>query len=67
MTPFLKNIHEGKKFLIMNLVINISRRELVRTKVNCMKKLSFPSCDNMMFNVKSKAFIFKTKGFAGST
>jgi hypothetical protein len=32
-----------------------------------MKKLSFPSCDNMMFNVKSKAFIFKTKGFARST
>jgi hypothetical protein len=31
------------------------------------KKLSFPSCDSMTFHVKSKAFIFKTKGFEGST
>ncbi len=66
MTPLFKSIHEGKKFLIMNLVIS-EGENLWKQKPIGWKKLFFPSCESMTFNAKSKAFISKTKGFVGST
>jgi hypothetical protein len=41
MLPLLKNIHYGKKFLIMNLVVNLGRRELTKTKADKMKNIIF--------------------------
>jgi hypothetical protein len=41
MMPFLENIHDGKKFLIMNLIVNFGRKELTKMEVDMMKKDCF--------------------------
>ncbi len=63
MMPFLKNIHDGKKFLIMNLIVNLGRREFTKMEVDMMKKIVFSMCGSTMFNVKSEVFVSKTKRF----
>ncbi len=40
MTSF-KNIHGGKKILIMNLIVNINRRELTKMEIDMIKKIVF--------------------------
>jgi hypothetical protein len=41
MLPLFKSIHDGYNFFIMNIVINLHKRKLMRTKVNKMKKIVF--------------------------
>jgi len=41
MTPFLKYIHDGQKFFLMNLVVNIDRKKITRMETNWMKKIIF--------------------------
>jgi hypothetical protein len=41
MTPLLKGIHDGKKFFITNLIINLHKKKLTKTKVDRMKKIVF--------------------------
>jgi hypothetical protein len=41
MTPLLESIHDGKKFIMINFIINFSRRELTRTEVDKLKKNVF--------------------------
>jgi hypothetical protein len=41
MMPFLKSIHDGKKFLIMNFIVNLGKRELTKIEVDRMKKIIF--------------------------
>jgi hypothetical protein len=63
MTPFLKGIHDGYNFFIMNLIINLHKKKLMKTKVDMMKDLlSFPHCENMTPIAKSKTFVSRTKG-----
>jgi hypothetical protein len=39
MMPFLENIHDGKKFLIMNLIVNFGRKEVDMMKKDCFSML----------------------------
>ncbi len=41
MMTSLKSIHGGKKILIMNLIVNNSRRELTKMEIDMMKKIVF--------------------------
>jgi hypothetical protein len=41
MMPFFERIHDGRKFLIMNLIVNLGRRELTKMEVDRMKKIIF--------------------------
>jgi hypothetical protein len=41
MTPLLKNIHNGYKLFIMNIVINLHNKKIMKTKVSKMKKIVF--------------------------
>jgi hypothetical protein len=40
--PFFESIHDGKKFLIVNLIVNLGRREFTKMDVDRMKKIVFP-------------------------
>jgi hypothetical protein len=62
MTPFLKGIHDGQKFFVMNLVVNFSRKKLRKMKTNWMKKIIFSGCESSTPNAKSDASVSKTKG-----
>ncbi len=37
--PFWKNIDNGKKFFIMNLVVNLNMKKLMRMETNMTKKI----------------------------
>jgi len=41
MTPFLKAIHNGYKFFIMNIVINLCRKKLMKVEADMIKKIVF--------------------------
>ncbi len=41
MIPFFKGIHDGQKVFVMNLIVNIGKIKLIRTKTNWMKKIIF--------------------------
>ncbi len=62
MMPFIKNIHNSQKLLIMNFIIYFNNIKLLKTKIGKMKKveLSFSSYENMAPNAKLKMFISKT-------
>ncbi len=41
MMTLFKGIHNGQKFFVMNLVINLDRKKITKTKTNWMKKKNF--------------------------
>ncbi len=66
MTRILKGIHDSYKFFIMNFIINLHGKKLMKTKIDKMKiLLSFPHCESMTPVVKSKTFVSKTKSLKG--
>jgi hypothetical protein len=68
MTPFLKGIHDGYKLFIMNFIINLHGKKLMKTKIDKMKNLLFfPRCESMTPIAKSKTFVSKKNKLKGST
>jgi hypothetical protein len=65
--PLLKAIHNGCKFFIMNLVINLHRKKITRTKVDRIKKIISPSCEKMTLILKSKVVVSNKNGLEGFT
>jgi hypothetical protein len=41
MMPLLKDIHDGYKFFMMNFIINIHKKKLMRMEANMVKKIVF--------------------------
>jgi hypothetical protein len=41
MTPHLKNIRDGQKFFVMNLIIDFNKGKLMKAKIDKMKKIVF--------------------------
>ncbi len=37
--PFLKSVNNGQKFFVMNLIVNINKKKLMRTKIDKMKEI----------------------------
>jgi hypothetical protein len=52
MMPLLKGIHDGQKFFVINLIVNIDKKILTRMETNCMKKISSSGCANTTLNAK---------------
>jgi hypothetical protein len=36
---FLKNVNNGQKFFVMNLIVTINKRKLMRTKIDKTKEI----------------------------
>ncbi len=62
MTPLLKNIHEGKKFLIMNLVIIVGNN-LWEQKPIGWKQFVFSKLWEYDIKCKIKSIYFENKRF----
>jgi hypothetical protein len=57
-----ENIHDGKKFLIMNLVVNLDRKKLRIIEVDKMKKIVFSMLwESMAPSAKLETSVSKTK------
>jgi hypothetical protein len=41
MTPFLKAIHNGYTLFIMNIIINLCKKKLMKMEVDMIKKIVF--------------------------
>ncbi len=41
MMPLFKGIHDGYKFFIMNLVINLCKKKITKMEIDKMKKIVF--------------------------
>jgi hypothetical protein len=46
----------------MNLIIYFNRKNIMRTKINRMKKVAIPSCENAMLNAKLEVLLAKING-----